>query len=57
VYDLRDRYAEQAFAKAGEPKTMVWVETTNHVQIYDIEPHVSQATTALIDSLASTMPV
>jgi hypothetical protein len=50
------RYAEQVHATAGEPKSMVWIETTNHVQIYDIEPQVSQATTALIDWLADYMP-
>jgi hypothetical protein len=35
---------------------MVWIETTNHIQIYDIEPYVGQATTALIDWLADHMP-
>lgn len=34
-----------------------WIETTNHVQIYDIEPYVGQATTALIDWLENHMPV
>jgi fermentation-respiration switch protein FrsA (DUF1100 family) len=50
------RYAQQVFATAGEPKSMVWIETTNHVQIYDIEPYVGQATTALIDWLRDHMP-
>jgi fermentation-respiration switch protein FrsA (DUF1100 family) len=50
------RYAEQVHATAGEPKSMVWIETTNHVQIYDIEPYVGQATTALIDWLGQHMP-
>jgi hypothetical protein len=35
---------------------MVWIETTNPVQIYDIEPYVSQATTALIDWLGDHVP-
>jgi fermentation-respiration switch protein FrsA (DUF1100 family) len=50
------RCAEQVHATAGEPKSMVWIETTNHVQIYDIEPHVGRATTALVDWLADQMP-
>jgi uncharacterized protein len=49
-------YAQQVYATAGEPKSMVWIETTNHIQIYDIEPYVGQATTALIDWLADHMP-
>lgn len=50
------RYARQVHATAGEPKSMVWIETTNHVQIYDIEPTVSQSTNALIDWLSEHMP-
>jgi uncharacterized protein len=50
------RFAQQVHESAGEPKSMVWLETTNHVQIYDVEPVVSQATTALIDWLADHMP-
>ncbi len=50
------RYAQQVHATAGEPKSMVWIRTNNHVQIYDIEPYVSQATSALIDWLAEHMP-
>lgn len=50
------RYAQQVYETAGEPKIMKWLETTNHVQIYDIEPYVSQATTVLIDWLTSRMP-
>jgi len=51
------RYARQVHATAGEPKSVVWIPTTNHVQIYDIEPYVSQATTALLDWLKEHMPV
>lgn len=50
------RYAQQVYETAGDPKTMKWIETTNHVQIYDIEPYVGQATTALIDWLTNHMP-
>jgi uncharacterized protein len=50
------RYARQVHATAGEPKSMVLIETTNHVQIYDIEPYVTQSTTALVDWLNEHMP-
>lgn len=50
------RYAQQVYDTAGDPETMVWIETTNHIQIYDIEPVVGQATTALIDWLTKQMP-
>jgi uncharacterized protein len=50
------RYAQQVYETAGDPKTMAWIETTNHVQIYDIEPQVSRATTALIAWLTNHMP-
>nr|WP_165554258.1 alpha/beta hydrolase [Kribbella capetownensis] len=52
---ISPRYAQQVHASAGEPKTIVWIETSNHIQIYDIEPYVGQATTALIDWLAKHM--
>ena len=49
-------YAQQVHDTAGDPKAMVWVETTNPIQIYDIEPQVGQATTALVDWLGVHMP-
>src|SRR5205814_390683 len=45
------RYAQQAYEAANEPKSIVMIDTINHVQIYDIEPVVSKATSALIDWL------
>jgi uncharacterized protein len=53
---LPPRYAQRAYDTAGEPKSIVMIETTNHVQIYDIEPVVGQATSALTEWLADHMP-
>jgi fermentation-respiration switch protein FrsA (DUF1100 family) len=50
------RYAQEVYDTAVEPKSLVWVETTNHVQIYDVEPYVSHAVGALTDWLDEQMP-
>lgn len=44
------RYAQEVYDTAHEPKTLVWIETTNHIQLYD-QPQVNQAATTLIDWL------
>jgi uncharacterized protein len=49
------RYAQRVHATAGQPKSIVWIETTNHVQLYDIQPHVGQAADALIGWLGIHM--
>jgi fermentation-respiration switch protein FrsA (DUF1100 family) len=41
------RYAQEVYDTARDPKGLHWVETTNHVQLYDIEPYVGQATDTL----------
>lgn len=38
------RYAQEVYDTADEPKTLVWIETTNHIQLYD-QPQVDQAAT------------
>lgn len=50
------RFAQQVYDTAGEPRSLVWIETSNHIQIYDVEPYVGQATTALIDWITKYMP-
>ncbi|WP_158623752.1 alpha/beta hydrolase [Corallococcus llansteffanensis] len=37
-------YAQQVFEAAVGPKELVWIETQNHVQLYDQEPYVDEAT-------------
>ena len=42
------RYAQEVPDTAAEPKSLVWVPTTNHVQLYDIEPQVGDAAGVLV---------
>lgn len=38
--------AEATFARAGEPKEAVWLDTTNHIDLYDVSAYVSPAVAA-----------
>lgn len=40
---LPPRYAQEVYERAPEPKEVSWIETTNHVELYDGVPHVPQA--------------
>jgi uncharacterized protein len=40
---LPPRYAQEVYERAPEPKEICWIETTNHVELYDGIPHVPQA--------------
>jgi uncharacterized protein len=35
--------AQAAFDAASEPKELVWIETHNHIELYDQDPYVSDA--------------
>jgi uncharacterized protein len=35
--------AQAAFDAASEPKRLVWIETHNHIELYDQDPYVSEA--------------
>ena len=35
--------AEATFARAGEPKEAVWLDTTNHIDLYDVPVYVEPA--------------
>jgi uncharacterized protein len=35
--------AQAALDAASEPKRLVWIETHNHIELYDQDPYVSQA--------------
>lgn len=48
VHGRKDDYcspegARAVFERAGEPKELVWIDTTNHIDLYDQEPYVPQA--------------
>jgi uncharacterized protein len=40
---LLPEYAQAAFDAAGGTKELVWIETDNHVELYDQDPYVSEA--------------
>ncbi len=35
--------AQAAFDAATGPKDLVWIETHNHIELYDQDPYVSEA--------------
>lgn len=44
--------AEATFARAGEPKEALWLDTTNHIDLYDVPEYVDpavEAATAWLD--------
>jgi len=38
--------AETTFARAGEPKEALWLDTTNHIDLYDVPTYVDPAVAA-----------
>lgn len=53
VHGTHDDYcspegAQAVHDRAAGPKTLTWVETTNHIELYDSKPHVDQACEALV---------
>ena len=48
---LLPEYAQATYDAARGPKQLVWIETHNHIELYDQDPYVSQAVTALIGFL------
>ena len=38
--------ADATFARAGEPKEAVWLDTTNHIDLYDVPTYVEPAVAA-----------
>jgi fermentation-respiration switch protein FrsA (DUF1100 family) len=53
---LPPRYAQEVFDRAGEPKELRWIETSNHVELYDQAPFVPQAIAKVIDWLGTHLP-
>lgn len=45
---LLPEYAQQAYDAAIGPKELIWIETHNHIELYDQDPYVSEATTQTI---------
>ena len=40
---LWPEFAQQAYDAAGGDKELVWLETHNHIELYDQDPYVSEA--------------
>ena len=40
---LPPRFAQEVFDRAPEPKQLVWIETHDHVELYDQQPYVPEA--------------
>jgi uncharacterized protein len=53
---LPPRYAQEVYDRAGEPKQLHWIETTNHVELYDQEPFVPEAIDTLRGWLVEHLP-
>jgi fermentation-respiration switch protein FrsA (DUF1100 family) len=54
VHGRKDDYcspegAQAAFDAAGEPKRIVWLDTTNHIDLYDQQQYVGRAVGELAD--------
>ena len=43
------KYAQQVYEEAGEPKEILWLDTSNHIDLYDNEKYVSPATSKIIE--------
>jgi fermentation-respiration switch protein FrsA (DUF1100 family) len=52
---LLPEYAQAAYDAATGPKDLIWIETHNHIEIYDQRPIVEQAAKATIDWLGQTL--
>jgi fermentation-respiration switch protein FrsA (DUF1100 family) len=52
---LPPRYAQEVFDRAGEPKQLHWIETSNHVELYDQAPFVPEAVDTLVDWLGNNL--
>jgi fermentation-respiration switch protein FrsA (DUF1100 family) len=53
VHGTTDAYcspdgAQALYDRATGPKRLEWIETTNHIELYDSKPHVDQAVEQLV---------
>jgi uncharacterized protein len=54
---LPPRYVQEVYDRAGEPKQLHWIETTNHVELYDQAPFVPEAIDTLVGWLGKHLEV
>lgn len=43
------KYAQQIYEEAGEPKEILWLDTSNHIDLYDNEKYVSPSTSKIME--------
>jgi fermentation-respiration switch protein FrsA (DUF1100 family) len=53
---LLPEYAQAAYDAARDPKELVWIETDNHIQLYDQDPYVSEAVAHVLRWLERVLP-
>lgn len=53
---LLPEYAQEAYDAAIGPKELVWIETHNHIELYDHDPYVSEACLVIVDWLGRVLP-
>jgi uncharacterized protein len=56
VHGVKDAYcspdgAQRAYERLSEPKRIVWLDATQHIDLYDTEPYVGQAIDATTEFL------
>jgi fermentation-respiration switch protein FrsA (DUF1100 family) len=54
-FALLPEYAQQAYEAAVGPKELIWMETHNHIELYDQDPYVSEAARAVTGWLAKLL--
>jgi fermentation-respiration switch protein FrsA (DUF1100 family) len=52
---LLPEYAQEAYDAAIGPKELIWIETHNHIELYDQDPYVSEACRQTVSWLAKYM--
>jgi fermentation-respiration switch protein FrsA (DUF1100 family) len=52
---LLPEYAQQAYDAAIGPKELLWIETHNHIELYDQDPYVSEACRRIVEWLTPLM--
>ena len=52
---LLPELAQAAHDAAGEPKELAWIDTHNHIELYDQDPYVSEAVGRILDWLDRTL--
>ena len=54
IHGRKDKYClpkfvQQVYDEAGEPKEILWLDTTNHIDLYDNEKYVGPAINKIVE--------